>query len=75
MNVEEGEKVFGKRWNEWSEQQRIEFVKALDGTEPCYPIYLNLCCMYPEHIPEVYEKKILPPGTKAKLLAAKVGAR
>ena len=70
MNVEEAEKVFGKRWNEWDEDEQEEFVEALDGNDPAYPLYLNLCCAHPVAIPKAYEEKYFPPGTKDKLWLA-----
>ena len=56
MTIEEGEAVFGKRWNPWTKEEQIEFVKALDGTEPRYPIYLDLACLHWQHLPDAYEK-------------------
>ncbi len=58
MTIDEGEKVFKKRWNTWTDEERIEFVKALDGTEPTFPIYLSLACAYWRHVPDIYEKAI-----------------
>lgn len=50
--------MFGKRWNLWSQEEQIEFVKALDGTEPVYPIYSNLACAHWKHLPDIYEQTI-----------------
>lgn len=58
MTIDEGEKKFKKRWNTWTEAERIEFVKALTGDEPHFPIYLNLACAYWQHLPDIYEQKM-----------------
>ena len=70
MNIDEGEKKFKKRWNTWTKEEQIEFVKALDGTEPNYPVYLNLACTHWEHVPDAYEQAIGIP-LKAKMRASK----
>lgn len=33
MTVEEGEEIFGKRWNYWSRDEQREFVRALDPND------------------------------------------
>ena len=57
MNIQQAEVKFGKRWNLWTKEEQIEFVKALDGTEPRIPGILNLACLHWEHIPDVFEEK------------------
>lgn len=56
MTIQEGEAIFGKRWNLWSREEQIEFVKALTGSEPRFPIYLNLACAHWQHLPDAFEK-------------------
>lgn len=56
MRIDEAEKKFGKSYKEWTQEEQIEFVKLLDGTEPSFPIYLNLACSHWQHVPDAYEK-------------------
>lgn len=48
MDEQEGEKIFGKRWTFWTEEERTEFVRTLT--------YMNLQCMNLEQLIEAYEK-------------------
>lgn len=51
MKGEEAEYIFGKRWPEWTEQEIIEFVRALDDSDPYIPLTLDWCMAHLEHVP------------------------
>ena len=42
MTVEEGEKEFGKRWPEWTVEEKKRFVSKLDSESGILPLCLRL---------------------------------
>jgi hypothetical protein len=51
MQIEAGEIIFGKRWDEWTEEEKQEFVSVMEPEDMGYPIYLNLALKYQGQLP------------------------
>ena len=51
MKIEEAEAIFGKRWNQWTEEENREFASVLQADELVYPIYLNFGMKYFDILP------------------------
>jgi hypothetical protein len=50
MKIEDGEVVFGKRWNQWTPDEWREFARVLEVTDMGYPIYLNCAMNYIDEV-------------------------
>lgn len=65
MTVDDAEIMFGKRWNKWSEQETLEFVKALQPENLNIPFTLNLAMGHFEKLPEQTQKKMRELGYRS----------
>jgi hypothetical protein len=68
MKIEEGEHIFGKRWNLWTPEERREFARALEVDDLKYPIYLNFAFDFLSEVSDEVATFIiscLPGGSKA----------
>lgn len=50
MKIEEGEAIFGKRWADWSEAERREFVSCLEANEINFPLVINWALHYADSL-------------------------
>lgn len=64
MSIEDAEEIFEKRWNLWSEEERQEFVSALDAEDSMTPLVLTLCFSHPHSVSDEFSIKLdaLSPG-------------
>jgi hypothetical protein len=65
VQIEEGETIFGKRWNLWTQEERREFARALEVQDLKYPIYFNFALEFLEDVSEevaAYIAHLCPGG-------------
>jgi len=46
MKIEEGEQIFGKRWDEWTPEEKKEFVSCLEPNDVWVPACLSMAAKY-----------------------------
>jgi len=59
MTVEEGEEVFGKRWNLWTPEERRQFVSVMDRSNMGNPLCLRLICEHMDSAPAEIKAEVV----------------
>ena len=50
MLIEDGELVFGKRWDEWTKAERHEFCSVMEPEDLRSPLYIDWAMQYTEYL-------------------------
>ena len=51
MRIEEGEAIFGKRWNYWTDEEQAQFMSVITIEELLTPLCLNWAIKHETRLP------------------------
>lgn len=68
MTIEEGEALFGKRWNAWTEAEQREFCSVLEPGNVHNPGCLAMACRYPRSVSDEVRRYLIGVNERFALL-------